>query len=76
MNQRVTKFACISDQGTAMYETVLEAHEYADPQKRGDAEQAALRSPDCSRIEWCDVTQNDAFYPHSEDGDVPDDDYC
>jgi len=69
---REQKFACVSEQGTAMSETVLTAEEYADSKHRADAERAALAASDCTRIEWHDVTENDAFYTHSEGGDVPD----
>lgn len=57
-NQRI--YACVSNQGTAMAETVLTAAEYADPRARTEAERIALSQLDCSRIEWHDVTGNDA----------------
>jgi len=43
-----------------MAETVLTAAEYADPRARTEAERIALSQLDCSRIEWHDVTGNDA----------------
>jgi hypothetical protein len=54
-------YATTTDQGTAMRETVLTAAEYADPATRAAAERRALAAPDCSRIEWSDVSDNCAL---------------
>jgi len=54
-------FACVSDQGTAMLETALNEDEMTNPELKAQAERAALLASDCSRIEWHDVTDNEAF---------------
>lgn len=60
-------FACVSDQGTAMYETVLTEDEYNNPEMRAEAERTALAAPDCPRIQWEDVTDNEAFWDDEDE---------
>jgi hypothetical protein len=56
-------FAVVSDQGTAMPETVLTEPEYNDPKARSTAEDIARMADDCSNpIEWEDVTENEACW--------------
>lgn len=59
-------YACVTDSGTAMPETALTESEYANPAIRAAAERIALGASDCTRIEWHDVTGNEAVCPRGE----------
>lgn len=43
-----------------MTETVMTEEEYNSPQFKAQHERIALQASDCTRIEWHDVTENEA----------------
>ena len=61
-------FAMVSDQGTAMAETVLTDEEYANPDIRGAFEDDPPEDAKLP-IEWHDVTDNETCQFYWEFGD-------
>jgi hypothetical protein len=60
-------YACITDDGSYVPETVLTEPEFADTVHRHAAESLALACGDGGRVRWKDVTDNEDFWLDDRD---------